>query len=135
MTEPIRIAKSVVEAIVDHARTDAPRECCGLLVSDGTRIDEAVATPNIREGTTRYEVDPRAHFSLIRRLRGTNRTIAGTYHSHPASPATPSPTDVAEAYTPEFVYVIVSLQDAARPEVRAFRITEGRTEVVSLAVG
>ena len=135
MSDPVRIAKAVLDAIVDHARREAPRECCGLLVSDGTQIDEAVPTRNIREGNTRYEVDPAAHFALIRRLRGTNRAIAGTYHSHPASSAAPSPTDIAEAYTPEFVYVIVSLRDAARPDVRAFRIAEGRSEPMSLVAG
>jgi proteasome lid subunit RPN8/RPN11 len=49
----------------------------------------------------------------------------GAYHSHPASPPIPSPSDVAEAWDADFLYVIVSLENEARADVRAFRIAGG----------
>ena len=122
----------VLEAIVAHARRDAPNECCGLLVGTGDRIDEAVATTNELASPTRYRVDPREHFALIRRLRGTARTIVGAYHSHPASPAAPSPADLAEAHGGDFLYVIVSLRNPATPEVRCYRISSEQSEEITL---
>ncbi len=118
------IAKAVLDAIVEHARDDAPDECCGLLVGSGERIDEAVRTPSVERSPTRYQVDPSAHIALIKRLRGSERAIVGAYHSHPQRPAVPSASDIAEAYYPEFVYVIVSLA-GVEPDVRAWRIRDG----------
>ena len=123
------IAAAAVDEIVAHAREDAPDECCGLLVGMADQVDEAVRTPSVERSPNRYQVDPAAHFALIKRLRGSDRTIVGAYHSHPRSVAEPSLSDIGEAYDPEFLYVIVSLA-RADPEVRAWRIREGlATEV------
>jgi proteasome lid subunit RPN8/RPN11 len=123
-TAQVVIAPAVVDAITAHARDDAPDECCGLLVGSGERIDEAVPTRSLERSPTRYQIDPAAHIALIKRLRGSGRVIVGAYHSHPRSPAVPSASDIAEAYYPEFVYVIVSLA-GSEPDVRAWRIREG----------
>ena len=70
-----------------------------------------------------YEIDPAQHFAAIKRTRQTGRTILGGYHSHPRSPAVPSPTDLAYAHT-ELLYVIVSLREAL-PDIRAYRLVDG----------
>lgn len=121
----MRIGGSVLDAIVAHARREAPNECCGLLVGAANVVERAVPTGNAAASPTRYLVDPAEHFALIRELRGTERDIIGAYHSHPASPAVPSPTDIAAAWSADFVYVIVSLEHEARPDVRAFVIGDG----------
>ena len=118
--------------MVGHARAESPNECCGLLVGTAGTIGEAVATTNTERGPTRYRVDPAEHFALVRRLRGTAADIVGAYHSHPRSPAVPSPSDVAEAISPLFLYVIVSLQ-AAEPDVRAYRIDGTEVREVALS--
>ena len=125
------ISAAVLDAMVAHARDDAPDECCGLLVGTADRIDEAVRTPSLDRSPNRYQVDPAAHFAVIRRLRGTDRTIIGAYHSHPRSAAAPSPSDIREAYDSELVYVIVSLV-RAEPDVRAWRIREGVAAEVAI---
>lgn len=125
----MRVAASAIASMIAHARHDAPRECCGLLVgqADADVVARAVAVNNIADTPlTRYLVDPAGHFALMRDLRGTDATIVGAYHSHPSSPAAPSPSDVAEAWTSDFLYAIVSLADEARPDVRAFRIADGK---------
>ena len=125
------ISAAVLDAMVAHARDDAPDECCGLLVGTADRIDEAVRTPSLERSPNRYQVDPAAHFAVIRRLRGTDRAIIGAYHSHPRSAAAPSPSDIREAYDSELVYVIVSLV-RAEPDVRAWRIREGVAAEVAI---
>jgi [CysO sulfur-carrier protein]-S-L-cysteine hydrolase len=49
--------------------------------------------------------------------------IVGAYHSHPRSPAVPSPVDLREATFPDFLYVIVSLAAPHAPDVRGYRLT------------
>jgi proteasome lid subunit RPN8/RPN11 len=124
MEQCVYVEREALAAIVAHARAEAPRECCGLLVGAGGRIVEAVALPNVDPAPERrFQVDPRDHINLRRSLRGGARSIAGVYHSHPGSPAVPSPTDVAEALYPDFIYLIVSLLEAPA-EARAYRIIQ-----------
>ena len=130
--DAIEITSAVLDALLLHARREAPRECCGLLVGAGSRIDEGAPMTNVEPGTTRFRVDPGEHFTLIHRLRGTGRAILGAYHSHPAAPPVPSDSDLAEAFDAGFVYVIVSLLDGNRPATRAYRIRDGRARAVTL---
>ena len=124
----LRIAPPVIDAMLSHARRELPNECCGLLIGRGDAIDECMPTRNAHASPTRFLIDPAEHFAVIRALRGTPREIVGAYHSHPASPAVPSGTDVAEACAAAFHYVIISLQDAANPDVRVYRIDGGEFE-------
>jgi [CysO sulfur-carrier protein]-S-L-cysteine hydrolase len=118
-----RLLNAVREAMILHARDEAPLECCGLLLGAPGVIEEAVRTRNLRRSRTAYLVDPADHFALIRRARKEGRTIVGAYHSHPRSPAVPSPLDLQEAQYPEFLYVIVSLADPRAPDLRGYRLT------------
>ncbi len=127
------ISQAALDAIVAHARQEAPNECCGLLVGKGPVVEQAVATRNDAESPrTRYRVNPADHFAAIRRLRGTGRQIVGAYHSHPATEPAPSPTDLAEAWPAPFIYLIVSLKGQARPDARAYRMVDGNLIPVTL---
>ena len=130
---PALLLPAVVRrAIVADARRRAPRECCGFLLGRQGRIEWAVAMRNVAPGRRRYRIDAREYLALRRLLRTVTPAIAivGVYHSHPAGPPHPSATDIAEAFYPEWAYVIVSL--GARPRVRAFRIRGGRTRELRL---
>jgi proteasome lid subunit RPN8/RPN11 len=122
--ESIEIYPNVLAAMIDHARDDAPLECCGLLVGVGGRVEESVRTRNLKASEKVYLIDPAEHLALMKRVRVEGRLILGAYHSHPRSPAVPSPTDLAEAHYEEFLYVIVSLADPAAPDVRGYRLNE-----------
>ena len=132
MTDTIHVAAGLLGEIVGHARLAAPRECCGLLVGTWARVDECVATTNVDPHPSRYQVDPAAHIALNRRLRGSGRAIVGVYHSHPRGGGDPSPTDIAEALYPDFIHVIVSAVFDDAPEIRAFRILEGKVHRLGL---
>jgi proteasome lid subunit RPN8/RPN11 len=129
--DAIRLIEAVRGEIVTHARAEAPRECCGLLVGDGSLVDECVRSLNVDPNPNRYEIDARLHVATNRRLRGSGRTVIGAYHSHPQSPAWPSSSDIAEAYFSEFIWIIASLA-GSDPELRAFRVEDGR--VIELAI-
>lgn len=113
--------------VIAHARAEAPKECCGLLIGHGGAIDECVPARNLDPASaTRYLLDPAVHIATRRRLRGTGREVIGCYHSHPGSAAVPSGTDVAEAHYAEFIWMIVSLANAGAPEIAAFLLDGGR---------
>ncbi|WP_346158564.1 Mov34/MPN/PAD-1 family protein, partial [Nonomuraea recticatena] len=47
------------------------------------------------------------------------------YHSHTATEAYPSRTDVSYAHEPDAHYVLVSTRDPERHELRSYRIVDG----------
>jgi proteasome lid subunit RPN8/RPN11 len=149
---PVLLSPASREAIVEHARREAPRECCGLLIGTAGRIVEVVAARNEAERATEYRIAPEDHFAAVRRARALGLEVLGAYHSHPASPAEPSPRDLADAW-PDFLYLIVSLAPSGRPggtggrtggqrggepaagqaDLRAWRLEAGRFVEVDLA--
>ncbi|MCC7025000.1 MAG: M67 family metallopeptidase [Thermomicrobiales bacterium] len=120
-------------AIIAHARREAPRECCGIIAGrDGAPV-RVYPTTNIAEGNRFYEIDPKELADLeFRELPNENAEIVAIYHSHPASPAYPSRTDVELAFWPEAVYLICSLEDPDKPYIRGFTIRDGQIAEVTL---
>jgi proteasome lid subunit RPN8/RPN11 len=127
----IAIGRDVRRAMIAHARRDAPRECCGLLIGTPGRIVAALACRNLSRSASRYRLDPRDHIRIRRDLRGSRHDVVGVYHSHPRGPEQPSPTDVGRAYYHQWIYAIVSLR-GGRARVGAFRMRAARAERLSL---
>ena len=109
----------------------APRECCGVLLGVGNRILAAIPGRNLAASPTRFELDPRDHIAARRQARAAGQEVLGFYHSHPATPPRPSPTDVAEWSYPELVAVIVGPSDGSM-EARAFRLRGAEVEEIPL---
>ena len=105
-----------------------------MLIGSGTSIDKAVRARNIAAKPTRFLIDPKDHIDARRAARDDGLEVLGFYHSHPRSPAWPSPTDVTEAAYPESVYLIVSLQGSGT-EARLFRIAHGSAIELPLEFG
>jgi len=102
----------------------APQECCGLLLGEDDVASRVLRCRNVHPTPeTRYVIDQARVFEAFRQSRDFDRELVAIYHSHPRSPAYPSPTDRAEAQWPEAAYVLVSLR-AEPPEVYAYRIGE-----------
>lgn len=118
------IATAIVSEMLRHAREEAPRECCGLLIGQGESVMRTIRARNLHASATRYLIDPEDHFKAMRAARRDGLEVIGAYHSHPASAPVPSATDIAEANSGSaFFYVIVSPMD---DDVRAYRIDEER---------
>ncbi len=118
------------EELVAHARDEAPNECCGILWARDGAVEEVARADNPRKSPYGYELDAR---SLLRANELDEEGYeVGVYHSHPRSPAEPSQTDINLATYPHWLYLIVSL--AGEPEVRAWRIADGRPSEEEIAV-
>ncbi|MPY87236.1 MAG: hypothetical protein GEU99_04880 [Luteitalea sp.] len=133
----LSVLRPVIEQITQHARTEWPNECCGLLIGTDDRIDEAVPARNLRLSPSRFLVDPRDHLVAVRRARASRRTVVGAYHSHPDTPPVPSPRDLRESTYPEFVYLICGPVRQQGPlPVRAWRLgREHFTELLLVMTG
>ena len=121
---PLSIRRSVLEAMIVHARRDMPNEACGYLAQLDGIIVEAIALRNADASPEHFSFVPQEQFDTVRSLRGRGLRATGVYHSHPSTPARPSPEDIRLAGDPGVSYVIVSLAPP-QPEVKSFRIAGG----------
>jgi proteasome lid subunit RPN8/RPN11 len=121
----LELPKPFIEEMVAHAREEAPNECCGIIAAKDGRAVKLFRARNAEASPYRYSVDPKDLFRIYRECEENGWEFLAIYHSHTASEAYPSPTDVRLAFWPEAYYILVSLQDAANPVVRAFRILDG----------
>jgi len=89
---------------------------------------------NAERSPVLYRIDPREQLRVFNEMDETGLELVAIYHSHTRSPAYPSNTDVSLAYYPEAAYLIVSLADADKPELRAFRIVDGKVSETELEI-
>ena len=120
--------------MLQHAREDAPNECCGLLIGRRGVVRRTVRARNLQASPTRYLIDPVDHFGAIRAARAQGQRVIGAYHSHPSATPLPSESDIAEATGgSEFLYVIVSPGDRTRgDELRAYYLRDGNVNIVEV---
>jgi proteasome lid subunit RPN8/RPN11 len=122
MTLPLRLSLSMHDQIIDHARRESPRECCGVIVGPSGEFRELHELTNIYEGVDFYEPEPNELFRIYREADDRGWEFSAIYHSHPVSIAYPSKRDVEYAGWPDSVYIICSLEDLELPYLRAFNI-------------
>lgn len=115
-----------LRAVSDAAEAAYPEEACGLLVGrripgGHARVTRVEAAANVAaDRRTGFEVDPGLRIGLERELRETDQAIVGHYHSHPDGPARPSATDLAKAFEPDLIWLIVAVVRRQASQVLAF---------------
>ena len=122
----LRIRRDLVDAIVAHARRDHPDEACGVIAGpEGSdRPERFIPMLNAARSPTFYEFDSADLLKLYREMDANDEVPVVIYHSHTATEAYPSRTDVSYASEPEAHYVLVSTRDET-DEFRSYRIVEG----------
>jgi proteasome lid subunit RPN8/RPN11 len=130
----MRIAQSLVDEIVAHARDDLPNECCGMVGGRDGVAATVYRAENAEGSPLRYSIDAREQFRLMREIEAAGEELAAIYHSHTKSTAYPSQTDVNLAGWPQAVYLIVSLADTEAPDLKGFWIKDGQIEEAELVV-
>lgn len=135
----VTLAAGMVQAIVDQARSEDPNEACGLIVGD--RPAAAGGVPlrfepvrNRAASPYRYEIHPDDLLRLTVATDDADEVFWAIVHSHVRSQAYPSPTDVALAFYPDALYLLVSLA-ADEPSLAAFRIVDETIFPVEVLVG
>ena len=131
----MRIARALVDEIVAHAQQDLPNECCGIVATSNGQAVKVYRATNAEASPFRYSLDPREQYEITMEIEEQGQDLGAIYHSHTKSPAYPSQTDINLAFYPDALYLIVSLADPGRPDLKAFRIVDGKIDEAELTVG
>ena len=121
-----KLPKTFADEMIAHARADAPNECCGILAGVDGRVMRAYPTRNAEASPVKYLIDSGDMFKAYKDAEDNGWEFLAFYHSHTFSEAYPSPTDVRLASWPDSLYILVSLRNPERPQVRGFYIVDGR---------
>jgi proteasome lid subunit RPN8/RPN11 len=117
--------------MITHCRRELPHEACGLLAGKGGRVAAILPMPNVAENPEQnYLVDGAAQVKAFRFMAEKGWELSGIYHSHPSSLSVPSRSDIAQAYYPEALYVIVGLRHPGKPDIRAYRLSRETEKAV-----
>ncbi|MFJ4651435.1 Mov34/MPN/PAD-1 family protein [Nocardia sp. NPDC088792] len=124
------IRADLVEAMVAHARADHPDEACGVIAGpEGSdRPERFVPMVNAERSPTFYRFDSGEQLKVWRAMDDADEEPVVVYHSHTATEAYPSRTDISYASEPDAHYVLISTRDPEQHEVRSYRIIDGQVQ-------
>ena len=123
----LTISPALYDKIVAHARADHPDEACGVIAGPAGSDRPARFIPmlNAERSPTFYRFDSMEQFRVWREMDERDEEPVVIYHSHTATQAYPSRTDISYASEPGAHYVLVSTRDPDEAEFRSFRIADG----------
>ncbi|WP_018220919.1 Mov34/MPN/PAD-1 family protein [Salinispora pacifica] len=123
----LSIDRAIVDAIVAHARRDHPDEACGVVAGPaGSNLaTRHIPMENAARSMTFYEFDSMEQLRVWREMDDRDEAPVVIYHSHTATEAYPSRTDVSFAGEPDAHYLLVSTREPDSEEIRSFRIVAG----------
>jgi proteasome lid subunit RPN8/RPN11 len=126
----LRISRDLHDQIVAHARRDHPDEACGVLAGPVGSDAAARFIPmlNAARSPTFYEFDSMEQLRVWREMDDRDEAPIVIYHSHTATEARPSRTDINLASEPGAHYVLVSTREEETTEFRSFRIVDGEVD-------
>jgi [CysO sulfur-carrier protein]-S-L-cysteine hydrolase len=127
----LRLDQATYDGIVAHAKRDHPDEACGIVAGpEGSdRAERLVEMVNAAGSPTFYEFDSTDLFELYKQMDANDEEPVVVYHSHTATEAYPSRTDIGLAMEPNAHYVLVSTREHGNNpgpvELRSYRIVDG----------
>ena len=122
----IEISDEFVLEMIEHSRLENPNECCGILAGTGGKVTKLYRIQNSTPSPYRYVMDPNEQLKAMKDADERSLDLMAFYHSHTHSPAYPSDTDIrmaTESGWVDFCYVLVSLEDSSKPDVRFFDVS------------
>jgi proteasome lid subunit RPN8/RPN11 len=137
MKSAVQSRRKVYGQILEHARWQPHRECCGILAGQRGVITHALPAKNAAADPVRnYEIAPVDFARLTSELRRRRLEFFGIYHSHPhwMDANEPSPKDIALAYIPGAIHFIVTPRPYAPAPIRAFSIRDGNATELEIQV-
>lgn len=130
MPRILALPARLVEELVAHARRDHPDEACGVIAGpDYNTPERCIPMVNAARSPTFYEFDSGDLLRLYREMDDRDEVPSVIYHSHTATEAYPSRTDIAYASEPEAHYILISTRETGTAdgpyELRSFQIVDG----------
>lgn len=123
----LTIDQATRDAIVAHARADHPDEACGIVAGPigSDRAVRLVPMTNAERSPTFYRFDSQEQLQVWREMDDRDEEPVVIYHSHTATEAYPSRTDISLAQEPNAHYLLVSTRSPEEVEMRSYRIVDG----------
>ncbi|MGH2769726.1 MAG: Mov34/MPN/PAD-1 family protein [Actinomycetota bacterium] len=141
MSGRLVIPAHIHEAMVKDCFAGLPNEACGFLGGRDGAVERLYPLTNAAASPLIYRPADREMLEAINDMDDHGVEVVSIYHSHVASRAYPSPTDIREAHYPDAVYLIVSLEDRENPVARGYLIRKkdwreeaGEVEEVELVI-
>jgi [CysO sulfur-carrier protein]-S-L-cysteine hydrolase len=133
----LTISGALLDQVIAHARADHPDEACGVLAgpAGGDRPERFIAMTNAERSPTFYRFDSMEQLRVWREMDDRDEEPVVIYHSHTATQAYPSRTDISYASEPGAHYLLVSTREPDREEVRSFRIVDGLVSEEEIQLG
>jgi proteasome lid subunit RPN8/RPN11 len=123
----LQIQGALIDRVIAHARADHPDEACGVIAgpAGSDRPERFIPMLNAERSPTFYRFDSMEQLAVWREMDDRDEEPVVIYHSHTATEAYPSRTDVSYASEPGAHYLLVSTRDAETAEIRSFLIVDG----------
>lgn len=120
----LTLTRAMVDQVIAHARRDHPDEACGVIAGRDDKATRVVEMENAERSPTFYRFDAQEQLRVWRAMDDADEVPMVIYHSHTATEAHPSRTDISLASEPDAHYLLVSTR-VQTDEVRSFRIADG----------
>ncbi len=134
MSIVLKLKKSDYDKMLKHCKDGLPNESCGLLAGtvegEVKTVTKIYLLTNIDASNEHFSMDPKEQFAALKDARANGVEIIGNFHSHPESPSRPSEEDKRLAYDPSIEYLILSLQEADHPVLKAFGIDKDKNVTI-----
>lgn len=134
MSIVLKLKKSDYDKMLKHCKDGLPNESCGLLAGtvegEVKTVTKIYLLTNIDASNEHFSMDPKEQFAALKDARANGVGIIGNFHSHPESPSRPSEEDKRLAYDPNIEYLILSLQEADHPVLKAFGIDKDKNVTI-----
>jgi proteasome lid subunit RPN8/RPN11 len=133
----LTISRELYDKIIEHARKDHPDEACGVIAGDlgSGKPTRFVPMENAERSPTFYRFDSAEQLKVWREMDDNDEEAVVIYHSHTATQAYPSRTDISYASEPQAHYVLVSTREPDSVEFRSYRIIDGEVTEEPVEVG
>lgn len=122
MSKRLQIPAHIYEAMIRDCFAGLPNEACGFLGGRDGVVERFYPLTNAAASPLVYRPADREMLEALNDMDNYGDEVVSIYHSHVASRAYPSPTDIREAHYPDAVYLIVSLEDRENPVARGYLI-------------
>ncbi|HUR51448.1 MAG TPA: M67 family metallopeptidase [Mycobacteriales bacterium] len=121
----LSLPRALVDQVLAHARRDHPDECCGVIAGKDGTATRLFEMENAERSPTGFTFDSTEWLRVYRDVDDADEELLAVYHSHTATEAYPSRTDVLWAQHNEFAHWLLVSTRSDEDEVRSFTITEG----------
>ena len=134
MPTELTLTENQMQQMIAHAQAALPNEACGLLGGKDGRVQAVYSGANAELSPTRYRMDPQEQLLALDAIELAGEDLLGIFHSHPEGQPVPSTTDLAQAYYPDAVYIILARQCSGKWQMCGYHLIKGRSRKVVLQV-